>query len=171
MSASPTRAGRPRRAGGTAVCGAGSLQEGAELALESGVGGIEEFATRNNDDVQGPVWFVVAEQLAHLAFRAIADDGTANLPGGGDPEPRRRPVGGSYKNGHEPPAYASSRVVGLFEVGPPAYVLGRAKSHRSSETVNRLRPLARRRFNTFWPSLVAIRTRKPCVFLRRRLFG
>ncbi len=34
-----------------------------------------------------------------------------------------------------------------------------------------LRPLSRRRFKTFWPSVVRIRTRKPCVLLRCRLLG
>ena len=39
------------------------------------------------------------------------------------------------------------------------------------ETVSRLRPLARRRFNTIRPFLVRIRTRNPCVRRRRRLLG
>jgi hypothetical protein len=33
------------------------------------------------------------------------------------------------------------------------------------------RPLSRRRFRTFWPSVVRIRIRNPCVLLRFRLFG
>jgi hypothetical protein len=39
------------------------------------------------------------------------------------------------------------------------------------ETVRRLRPLARRRFRTSRPFFVAMRTRNPCVRLRRRRFG
>jgi len=38
-------------------------------------------------------------------------------------------------------------------------------------TVSCLRPLARRRFSTFRPVGVAMRARKPCVRLRRRLLG
>jgi hypothetical protein len=34
-----------------------------------------------------------------------------------------------------------------------------------------LRPLRRRRERTARPCRVRIRSRKPCVFLRRRLFG
>jgi hypothetical protein len=41
----------------------------------------------------------------------------------------------------------------------------------SSETVSRLRPLARRRLSTSRPFLVSIRTRKPWVFARRRVLG
>ena len=37
--------------------------------------------------------------------------------------------------------------------------------------MSRLRPLARRRFRTNLPVFVLIRTRKPCVFARFRLFG
>ena len=36
---------------------------------------------------------------------------------------------------------------------------------------SRLRPLARRRLSTLRPPGVAIRARKPCVRLRRRLWG
>jgi len=38
-------------------------------------------------------------------------------------------------------------------------------------TVSRFRPLARRRFNTSLPFLVAILTRNPCVRLRWRVLG
>ena len=41
----------------------------------------------------------------------------------------------------------------------------------SSETVNFLRPLARRLANTRRPFFVAILSRKPCLFTRRRLWG
>ena len=41
----------------------------------------------------------------------------------------------------------------------------------SSETVNFLRPWARREANTRRPFFVAIRSRKPCLFTRRRLCG
>lgn len=42
-----------------------------------------------------------------------------------------------------------------------------AKTH----TVRRARPLRRRAARTRLPALVLIRTRKPWVFFRRRLFG
>ena len=41
----------------------------------------------------------------------------------------------------------------------------------SSETVSFLRPFARREANTRRPFFVAIRSRKPCLFTRRRLCG
>ena len=39
------------------------------------------------------------------------------------------------------------------------------------ETVSRFRPFARRRFRTSRPFFVAMRTRNPCVRLRRRRLG
>ncbi len=41
----------------------------------------------------------------------------------------------------------------------------------TAQTARRLRPLRRRREMTAWPFFVLIRTRKPCVRFRRRLFG
>jgi hypothetical protein len=41
----------------------------------------------------------------------------------------------------------------------------------ATQTVNRLRPFARRRFNTLRPPFVFIRSRNPCVFARRRRLG
>jgi hypothetical protein len=41
----------------------------------------------------------------------------------------------------------------------------------ATQTVNRLRPFARRRFSTFRPPFVFIRSRNPCVFARRRRLG
>ena len=45
------------------------------------------------------------------------------------------------------------------------------RDYRDAVTVRRLRPFARRRFNTSRPFFVLILTRKPCVRLRWRRFG
>lgn len=57
--------------------------------------------------------------------------------------------------------------------GPPAAVVRNLAVPRWSRghTARRLRPLRRRRESTARPCRVRIRTRKPWVFLRRRLFG
>src|SRR5947209_1171046 len=64
------------------------------------------------------------------------------------------------------PAHPRQERGGVGAGGPPF-----ASREASRQTVSRLRPLARRRFNTFRPPLVFIRSRKPCVFFRRRTFG
>lgn len=48
---------------------------------------------------------------------------------------------------------------------------GPARVIYEEETVRRLRPFARRRLSTRRPFFVAMRTRNPCVRLRRRRFG
>jgi hypothetical protein len=45
------------------------------------------------------------------------------------------------------------------------------RSGHPVQPVNRRRPLARRRFSTFRPPFVDIRSRNPCVLARRRRFG
>jgi hypothetical protein len=56
-----------------------------------------------------------------------------------------------------------------LELGAGGEPLGPAQPARY--TVSRFRPFARRRFNTFRPPVVLIRSRKPWVFLRRRTLG
>ncbi len=53
----------------------------------------------------------------------------------------------------------------------PRLLRDACRLHGGGQTVRRLRPLRRRRERTLRPFLVLIRSRKPCVFLRRRLFG
>ena len=150
---------------------ADALHEGAELALEAVEGGIKEFPAWNNDDIQTCGRFLALEQFPHPALGAVSHYGAADFPRRRNPEPGHRLAGGPGEDRHKAPVCPGAGLVSLLKIGPPANVLGRPEAHRSSETVRRLRPFARRRFNTCWPSLVAIRTRNPCVFLRRRVFG
>ena len=46
-----------------------------------------------------------------------------------------------------------------------------ASREAAAQTVSRLRPFARRRFNTFRPPFVFMRSRNPCVLARRRVLG
>jgi hypothetical protein len=132
---------------------------------------IEKFAARDNNDVEGGHWFVASKQFARQALGAVANDRAANLAGRRNAKPRK-PAGCVIdEDRHQPPVHLDARPVNCFELGPTPDVFARTKRHRSSDTVRRLRPLARRRLMTCWPSLVAMRTKKPCVFLRRRLFG
>ena len=46
-----------------------------------------------------------------------------------------------------------------------------ASREAATQTVSRLRPFARRRFNTLRPPFVFMRSRNPCVLARRRVLG
>ena len=156
---------------------ADALHEGAKLPLETVEGGIKEFPAWNNDDIQTCGRFLLLEQLPRPALGAVSHHGAADFSRRRNPQPGHRLAGDPGKDRHEAPIGARAGLVSLFKINAPADVFRAAESsplyqsYRSSETVRRLRPFARRRFSTCCPSLVAIRTRKPCVFFRRRVFG
>jgi hypothetical protein len=158
-----------------------SAPGGPEVSIEIGEGSIEQFATGDDDEVDGDARLMVQppEHFSNQSFRTISPNSVSKLPGGDDPEPgcgrgtrgeqerevaRRHPVG---------------RIEDLLELFTSSYALPSGepvRRHPASqayelETVRRLRPFARRRFSTSRPFFVAIRVRKPCVFLRRRRLG
>jgi hypothetical protein len=117
---------------------------------------------------------VTPENFARQALGAIAFDRISHLASGCHPEPGAGPFRSEHEDGHEPAGNPCAFVVNALELGPaPDPLRGRqAKArHYSSATVSRLRPFVRRRFSTIRPFFVDIRIRKPCVFLRRRVFG
>ena len=122
--------------------------------------------------VQSPKQIAILYEYFWL-FRPIPIDGRTQFSRDADPEPSDLGPGPSREDRHQTSHALGPAFVDSFEIGPSANVLVRPKRpcHRSSETVRRFRPLARRRFSTWRPSLVAMRTRNPWVFLRRRLFG
>jgi hypothetical protein len=66
-------------------------------------------------------------------------------------------------------------VVNLSEIArsqqPDTFGKAWDPGYLSELTVSFLRPMARRREITAWPSDVFMRVRNPCVLARRRLFG
>jgi hypothetical protein len=126
-----------------------ALHEGAELALEAVEGGIREFPAWNNDDIQTRGRFLVLKQLPHPALGAVSHHGAADFPRRRNPEPGHRFARGPGEDRHEAPIRSGAGLVSLLKICPAPNVLGRPEYHqRSSETVNRLRPFARRRFST-----------------------
>ena len=100
------------------------------------------------------------EQLSGEALGAVARNGTTNFPGCCNAKTGMPSLGGPDEERHEPPGDLGAMFVNLLEVGAPPDMLGRAErwhtrpietdrvSYRSSETVKRFRPLARRRLST-----------------------
>ena len=153
------------------------------IGFKGGEGSIEHFPARHNHDIQSWLglesWsdLVAPEQLPRQALRAIPTDGRTQFTACGDAQPR---VGARIWNdddGHEARVKSSPVRIRTFELRASANALAgrqaKRRRHRypSSATVNRLRPLARRRFSTIRPFFVDIRTLNPCAFFRRRLFG
>lgn len=123
------------------------------------------------------------EHLPAEAFGAISLDGRTNLACCCYSKSRRRSAVRHHEQSHEPAMYPRAVPVDAFEFGSAANTLGGGqylaahapnvfgRAYRSSATVSRLRPFARRRFKTIRPFLVDIRTRNPCVFFRRLVLG
>ena len=163
---------------GLAVCrpSARSGQKGEILGFNGGKGRIQHFPARNDDEVEPANRLMAPKDLAGEAFGAIAIDGRPQLSRGGNAQPCCRPGIRHDEQRHQTAVLAGAIRLGAFELGPAANPLRARQSepsrhYRSSATVRRLRPLARRRLSTMRPFFVAIRTRNPCVFLRRRVLG
>jgi hypothetical protein len=98
----------------------------------------------------------------------VTTHGAANLATHGEAH-TARPVARSPEDDHRRSLDSLALLEERLEFGaggepfrttqPPAY------------TVSRLRPFARRRLSVLRPPFVFMRSRKPCVFFRRRTFG
>ena len=152
---------------------------GGVIGLKAGERRIEHFPAWHEDDIQPRRRFLFSEQLAGEALGPVPHYGGAEFSGGGDPKATPLAAVWRHEQGHKPARQPQAVLVRLLEFWPSsdAFVPGKALRHRalayyrSSETVSRLRPFVRRRFSTMRPFLVDIRTMKPWVLLRRRLFG
>jgi hypothetical protein len=145
--------------------------------LEAGEGRIKHSPARHDDDVQAGRDLMTPEDLPCDPFGPIPLNRGTKLPTGRNTESGRGPTIRDDEQCHETCGYPYARCVRSLEIGSAANPLGRRQAERcdhgycSSETVRRLRPLARRLLRTIRPFFVAIRTLKPCVFFRRRTFG
>ena len=144
----------------------GPIEEFTEFALEVEVGCIGELAARDNDDVEVRIRLQVAEQFACKALGSVSDDRSTNLAGCRNTETGMVTIIGYDEERHEPAIEPGSGLVGALEIRTTSNVFCRPESrhdalsrrhkgtacrpssYRSSDTVNRFRPFARRRFRT-----------------------
>lgn len=132
-----------------------ALECGTVVGFNLPPGCIDHLPARNNNDIQSCQWFATSEQLANEPFRPVPDDRVSNFLAGRNAEARRTDLVWQGEAGHQTSAVPSAVVVDSGELRPTA------QFHRDDETDNRLRPFARRRFNTMRPFLVRMRTRNP----------
>jgi hypothetical protein len=88
---------------------------------------MEEFAARNDDDIESSGWFVMSEQLPRQTLRAVSNDGAANLSRRRNAQPSMSLCVLPDKHRHKLPVHLGAALIGLFEVGAPPNVLGRAE--------------------------------------------
>jgi hypothetical protein len=62
----------------------------AELGFKGSQAGVEQFAFRDDDDVEAGRELVATENLSNQSFSSISLDRAPQLPGGGDSQPAHR---------------------------------------------------------------------------------
>jgi hypothetical protein len=106
--------------------------------------------------------------LSKPTTNPISPHRPAYLPTHREPDSPRHPAS-TPQHDHRRSFDAPASPENCLELGACRQSL--APREPPGQTVSRFRPLARRRFKTFRPPLVFIRSRKPCVLARRRSFG
>jgi len=125
---------------------------------------------------------MAAEHISNQSFSSISADGATDLPGGGNTQPPDGKVVRKDEKRRKLAMDFGPVIVDALELGAPANALVWPEHVRGHEgrsrragysllTVSRFRPFARRRLRTRRPFFELMRTRNPCAFLRRRLFG
>jgi hypothetical protein len=122
---------------------------------------------------------MTTKHLPRQSFRPIPRDSRAETFRGSHAEPRHLATIRDQEDGDESTVNPPARVIRVFELTPMPNP-SRARKllpqwrrclYRSSATVSRFRPFARRRLRTIRPFFVAIRTKKPWAFFRLLVFG
>ena len=126
---------------------------------------VDSLAAWNDDYIYSCQWFTGLKQLPDSPFRAVPDYCVSDLLAGCNAQARQTEVVPHREACHEPPSNAGAVLVDPGKLRPAT------QFHRDDETVNLLRPFARRRLSTIRPFFVFMRTRKPCVRRRRRRLG
>ena len=135
-------------------------------------------ATDDGDDQIGPGGkrvAVLAEVLAERPLDAISDGSAAGRAADDDTEANPAAAGVRDVEREGPRSHPPTGLQRSAEVCCPHEPSGPRKAALpltpGPQTVRRHRPLARRRFSTFRPAGVLIRSRNPCVRLRLLRFG
>jgi hypothetical protein len=152
---------------------AAAVEGSVIVGFKAGEGGIEHFPARHDDDVVPSDDFVAPEDFTRQSLGPVSFNGVTKLASCGHAKPGRGTVGGEHEQGQITAVDAPTFVIDALEVGSaPDPLVGRqAELAHSSATVSRFRPFDRRRLSTMRPFFVDMRTRKPCVFFRRRVLG
>lgn len=126
---------------------------------------VGSLAPGDDDYIYSCQWFTSSEQLPYPPLRAVPDHRVSDLLTRRYAQASRTEVVPQCEAGHETASNAGALLVDPGKLRPAT------QFHRDDETVNLLRPFARRRLSTIRPFFVFMRTRKPWVRRRRRRLG
>jgi hypothetical protein len=152
-----------------------SFEVVAVFTFKSRQARVEQFALGDDDDVKARRDLVTPEHFADEALRAVPLDRSSQPFRRGNTQSAYCQCIRQCEERRQATLHASPSLVHLLKLGAAPDAFGRSETRQASPysllTVNRLRPLARRRLSTSRPFFVLMRTRNPCVLLRCRLFG
>jgi hypothetical protein len=100
-----------------------AVKNGSEFGFNGDEGGIKQFATGDDHDVESRRKLVMAENLSNQSLGPVADDRTADLASGGDAETTDRQVIRQREQRQELPVNLATAVVNPLEVGPASNML------------------------------------------------
>jgi hypothetical protein len=149
-----------------------SFEEGSVVGFNGAQAGVEQVALGDDDHVEPAGDFVATKDLSNQSLRSISLNGSAELASRRDPQPADPALVGQDEHCAVAAMESDAPFVYLliFDAAADSFVWPkahqRAPARYSLLTLNRFRPLARRRFSTRRPFFVLIRTRNPCVRLR-----
>lgn len=144
-----------------------------KLTVHLGLGTKDDLALRNDDEIKGGVGpvSVAPEGLPEQTLRPVAGDGRPDPSADRESQPVMPQV---VRGGHE---LVKGSIEALTvakdspELARGPQPMTRLEARARAQAESRFRPFWRRRFRTSRPPFVRMRTRKPCVRFRLRLFG
>ena len=149
-------AASPGLAGSAAT---GSIEKVCEFALEVEVGGIREFAARDNDDIDAGIGLQMTEQFACKSLGPVSNNRPANLACRRDTETGMLTIVALDEHRHESPTETNTGLVGSLEIRTASDVLCRPESGHDA--------LSRRRVGTACRRATARRRRSTAFALSR----
>ena len=96
------------------VASKGSLEGVTKLGFKGSQAGVEQFAFRDDDDVEAGRELVATEDLSNQSFSSISLDRAAQFPGSGNSQPAHRQVVREREQGQKTPVCADAAVINLL---------------------------------------------------------
>jgi hypothetical protein len=93
----------------------------AELGFKGSQAGVEQFAFRDDDDVEAGRELVATENLSNQSFSSISLDRAAQFPGGGDSEPANGQAVREREQRQIAAVCLYAAIVNLLILGVPTY--------------------------------------------------
>jgi hypothetical protein len=97
-----------------------ALEDRSVISFKSSQAGVEQFALRDDDDVEARRDVVTTKNLSNQSLSAISRDRATQFSGGRNPQPAQLPIVGLDEQRSVAAMDARAVLVHLLELGAPA---------------------------------------------------